>query len=541
MTTSNKHIYNIPNDIFIYILNPFLDSTSKFRLYTTSKHLSSLIPLTTIDSFTYNRKTNKLPTPNIFKHQNSYTFKVEKIIFEHAYKNIEFNLPASVKEIIYLAGFAFPNYVCDIAFPNISNSSITTLIFMQKANILNHSLKGLLPKTLKYLHLPRHFNRKLNPGDLPDGLQELIMSDMYTHEIIPGVFPASLKSLTFYSRQSLHTVVSGIFPENLEHLTIDCKYNGHIHVHIIEKNYPQKLLSLELLNNFSDVIDVSKLPRTLETLILEDCDIKQFTQGMLPPNLKKFVIGKYESLPFDKSMFPAFIEEIILIYWKLHEITKDTFPESLKILNLGCYNHCITNLPSQLEELHLSNYSLEFDLKLLPKTLKKLYFGPEWDYCVPPESLPTNLEVLHFSGGFNHSLSNVLVHCTKLKTLDLGVIFDRVILPGMLPSSLKHLTFSYAYNQPLDIKSLPENLHTLIMGESFDHPILHGVLPKSLRKLQLGGFFQQKLNNVALNEGLETFIISNPDSCISLQDLVLPTSINYFKVGNVVVLQKLNA
>jgi hypothetical protein len=517
MIPSNNHIHSIPNDISIYILNPFLDSASKFQLYTASKHLSSLIPLTTIDEFTYNRKTEKYPTPNIFKHRHNHTFKVNAITIYSAYNNLQLDIPSYVKDLFY---------VTDIPFPDISYSNVTKLVFAGDAIKITRSLKGLLPKTLEHLRLPDAFDQKLVPGDLPDTLEEFFMNSNYNHEIDPAVFPKSLKSLTFYYKQNIQTITPDFFPKDLKNLTIHWDPDTDEHIHINDQYYPSELITLKLDSNYSDTIDVALLPRSLKYLSVGGCMVKQFTKEMLPPNLKKFIIGDTALFTLDKSLFPTTLEDIQINLWNEHEITKDTFPEALKILHVGVgYDHLTIEFPEQLEELYLEGCNLKLKPGILPKTLQKLYFGDDWDHPLTKKTLPSSLKELYFGEKFTHSLSNALVHCTNLETLDLGIDFDQAIFPGMLPNSLKYLTFSSEYDQPLEINTLPENLHTLDMGESFDHPILPGVLPKSLRILELGECFNQELKDIALNEGLETLIINNDMDNHTIENQNLPASL----------------
>jgi hypothetical protein len=495
MITSNKHIHNIPNDVFIYVLNPLIDSTTKFKFYTASKHLSSLIPLTTIDSFTYTVKTRETPTPNIFKNQNSHTFKVEEVCFWTTIKDKSIDLPSCVKKV---------NFFINDLFPNLSNSNVKNITF---GNSFNHSLNGLLPKTLEILRVGHHFNKLICTGDLPNTLHELYLGDDYSYPLVPGLLPLSLKNLRFKYKQNYCIVTSKWFPPNLEHLYISWGFSSDPDIHIDDECYSSKLLTLELTNNYSDVIDVSKLPRTLESLTLADCKIKRFYKGMLPPILKKLFIGTNISLIFDKSMFPESLEEIILCHYT-YEITKDTFHDSLKKLKLGYgYNRPLRGLPNNLEKLIFLDYDYELLPNVLPNTLKHLHFTNEWNHPLSSEILPASLESIHFGEGYTQSLSNVLTHCYKLETLSLGVEFNQPLLPGMLPSSLKYLTLSYDYNKPLELKSLPENLLILQCGQAFNQPILPGVLPNSLKKLIVGSYFKQKLEKEILPKGLKVLVM----------------------------------
>jgi hypothetical protein len=467
-----------------------LDDENKINLYTSSKHLSTLIAHTCMNDY-YAFIEPKKSMPNILKDQpytNTFLIKNLKI-----FKSTnDFQLPKSIKHIIYSTDDPFPNlydtHVQSISFPYFS--------------IFDHSLNKLLPKFLKKLSLPHTFNSKL---DFPDTLEELIFesTSLYNHELI---LPKSLKILSIGKYYS-YPIKKDTFPSELVELTL---WNN---MHIDEQYYPSSLKSLKIFGEpHTQIIDVSKLPRSLEELSLLYCGMKQLTIASLPPNLKRFRLGTNYHYNLDKSLFPNSLEDIKLNEWNVHEISKDTFPPNLKMLCVGDdYNRIIHSLPDKLEQLSLECWNHKIHRGLLPDTLERIYFGDAYNQPILEHMLPSSLELVALGNDFNQSISNVFVHCYKLKSLSLGTEFNKPLLPGMLPSSLQHLFLSDNFDKTFTHKSLPENLETLDVGDLFDHPIELGILPSSLKELLLGPLYIQEFIQGALPEGLTNLYIGNPD------------------------------
>jgi hypothetical protein len=345
-----------------------INSIDKFNLYIASKHLSSLIPLTTIDEFVYNdEKSFKQITPNLFKDKHNHTFRVRTLLIERITKNVTFDLPSYIKEVIHKT--------VDI-FPDLFTSNVTKLSFVGPGGSYKRVLTGRLPQTLKSLHLPKWTNTLLSSNDLPNTLEELNINGGYCSDNNLIILPLSLKRLTLKFRcdQLDYKIASNFFPCNLQHLIIIWdNLNLKNTTHINEEWYPSNLLSLELHNNYKTIIDISKLPRTLEKLILPDFYTLPLVIGSLPPKLKILALG-YGKYTLDKSLFPACIEQISLKYWNAHDITTDTFPDTLKKLSLDYFfKKCILGIPSKLEELILDEYKHKLDPEILPSTLKILY------------------------------------------------------------------------------------------------------------------------------------------------------------------------
>jgi hypothetical protein len=486
-----NHIYTIPDDIFIHLLNDMLEDSSKVNLYLSSKHLARFIPHTILSTYTYNGRKQSMP--NILKdkpHKITFGIKCLRIL-----KTNYFQLPKSVKEVIYAAK--------ENTLPNLYESNVEKLSFGYTT--IKNSLYNLLPKSLKVLYLPIAFNEPLHPDDLPDTLEELHFDSCsnYYLDLIPGALPKSLKKLTIHSANSYLSPPKDVFPEGLIEITIGSN------TQINEECLPSSLKVLRIYGNNNNVLlDTSILPRSLEVLTI--CQMKQPIVNGLPPNLKRLAFDIDDTYTMHKSLFPVSLEYIGISGWYTKPITKDTFPPNVKLLTFDSdYRYNIQSLPDKLEELWLECKNNPLPRGFFPDTLRILYFDDSYNQPILEHMLPSSLEFIHFGEEFNQSISNVLVQCTNLKQLSFGHNFNKPLLPGMLPSSLKILYLSDRYNKSFSHKSLPENLKDLSTGDSFNKPIELGILPSSLKELTLGRSYSCDLIQGSLPEELESFRVMN--------------------------------
>jgi hypothetical protein len=469
---------NLTDDLCKYVLNTMLDYGSKHNFYLINKRFSTLIPHTFTNAYSYSGYDKSMP--NIFKHTNSHTFKIETLcIVQNTDIPLNVELSTHIKKIIYM---------CNNPFPDLSNNVHIEKLIFTNASTFNYPLNNLLPRCLKVLELNKSFNIKLNSGDLPKTLEELTFLN-YDHELYPNILPLSLKKL--YIQNYNYKITKDFFPPNLENLRI--YYNNYIN----ETYFPTKLKSLHLVGHFdyNIYVDIAQLPRTLESLKIYRYNIKQLVSNSLPPKLKEIELSVY-NYPLNKLLFPSTMESIDLSKWDDHFITQDTFPNHLKQLGLHfIYKYCIipNSLPEKLEELRIQNYWYKLEKNTLPSNLKLLQFEDAYNYPIPEKVLPPTLERIHLGYDYNHSISNVFTHCCKLKMLELGDAFNHPILPGMLPNSLESLRLPNAFNKSLKLKSLPDSLKYFYTGKKFNQSLLPGVLPKNLLGIGFGDNFNKYL------------------------------------------------
>lgn len=328
------------------------------------------------------------------------------------------------------------------------------------------------------------------------------------------------------------------FPQNLKIL----KYRGgkpHD-----SATLPSTLISLELSNIFTDIID--SIPSSLTYF---DSGTHCVSPDIIfPPSLTtlKIVEGEFSELP------PSITNLTLPYSYSSGEIPlpphlsslscgptilnnhMDIIPTSLTRLDLLRLNddqgYEFFTLPSLshftcLKELDL-HYSFNQSVEnMLPPSLTSLQFSDEFSRPLP--SLPISLTKLTTGYEFNHPIN----FPPNLKILAVREKFDNQL--HALPEGLTELHIGYKgrgflgkFNHPLT--SLPNSLTVLKIYGNFNQSI-NGVLPPCLRHLHLGGGFKQEINYSSLPSSL---------ICLSLLgdfnqniDGVLPENLQHLSLG----------
>ncbi|KAM9998262.1 hypothetical protein ACTFIY_007908 [Dictyostelium cf. discoideum] len=135
--------------------------------------------------------------------------------------------------------------------------------------------------------------------------------------------------------------------------------------------------------------------------------------------------------------------------------------------------------------LNSNNYSHSLESYDLPKSLKKIKFGNNWNDEINLKN--TNIETIIFSNKYNK----------KLKA-------------GDLPDSLKEIVFGFYYSQSLEIGSIPSQVEKITFGYLYDHPLEVGIIPSSCKILKLGGKYNYKfeVDKNVIPEGVEEIYFS---------------------------------
>ncbi|EFA82994.1 hypothetical protein PPL_03774 [Heterostelium album PN500] len=131
---------------------------------------------------------------------------------------------------------------------------------------------GCISEGIEYLHLGQIFNSKLQPGDLPNGIKTLFLSDCFSSVLVPDTIPNTVETLHF----------------------------GYYLVALQPNTLPSSLLSLSFWEYRHT-----------------------FTFGVIPPNLKRLVVGSVKySCDFDSNTIPSSIE-----YLKFRNISGTLQPD----------------------------------------------------------------------------------------------------------------------------------------------------------------------------------------------------------------------
>lgn len=130
-------------------------------------------------------------------------------------------------------------------------------------------------------------------------------------------------------------------------------------------------------------------------------------------------------------------------------------------------------------------------LHSLPKYLKSLTFGWEFDQLLEPGVLPDSIQYLKFGNWYKQPFTKDVLP-KSLKYLIFNGHFNCEFDKDVLPNGLKHLTLSVEYNQPFAANALPNSLKTLKFNETskYGHYFLKDALPNSLTELHVSHTFK---------------------------------------------------
>ncbi|EFA79151.1 hypothetical protein PPL_07976 [Heterostelium album PN500] len=161
------------------------------------------------------------------------------------------SIPPSIK-ILTLSQLPFP-----IDMPYLIPSGVTNL---NLGNVRDIDLKVLKYCSSILQLCVGGFNNKLNQGDLPETLDELILGFPFNRKIDEGVLPSSLKRLELGDVYS-YEIGPGILPHCLEYLKL-----GKLYQHTITKNTLPSTLHTLITYSF-DVIGVESVSHPLELTV----------------------------------------------------------------------------------------------------------------------------------------------------------------------------------------------------------------------------------------------------------------------------------
>ncbi|EFA75833.1 hypothetical protein PPL_10888 [Heterostelium album PN500] len=246
-------------------------------------------------------------------------------------------------------------------------------------------VKGSLPNSLEVLVFDIYFKQELLPGVLPDGLLSLTLNN-YPHEIQAGVFPDGLLSLTLNNYQ--HEIQAGVLPSTLKCLTLfDVPVKGVL-------RYSDESISWEDSVITKCYIPISWLQAISSLVSLESLDIyiskynkdeNVFNLKYLPPNLKFLDIT---------------IPSVIL---------KGTMPTSLKTLNLVDSRFNIDEIFPETLQYHFEFFDYENDRILnFPSNIKIDLLFISGELRESTISLPSGISSINIFSELSNSSSKII-------------------------------------------------------------------------------------------------------------------------------------
>jgi hypothetical protein len=121
---------------------------------------------------------------------------------------------------------------------------------------------------------------------------------------------------------------------------------------------------------------------------------------------------------------------------------------------------------------------------VLPQSLTHLIFSFNFQQIIDVNNIPKTLTHFTCHGPFYVQMMNQKSKLPKnIKHVTFGDDFDISLKSRILPKMLTHLTFGSKFNQYLDAGDLPQTLTHLTLGKAFNKQLSPGVLPSKLEHL----------------------------------------------------------
>ena len=370
-------------------------------------------------------------------------------IFEIGYKIVDDNTINVYKFTPEILDLIKTKYTRVYLYTDMGNNKFKNIIIPDK-----------LPANIKYLELVI-YDKPL--PELPDNLEELVITSVYFNHPLPESLPNSLINLKLST--SYNYPLPKILPPKLKYLELNGDFN-----HLLPK-LPDTLLSLNVNYNYKH--ELPELPNSLEKLIVYSKTIKPITK--FPSNLKILWLNENYNYPYVNSL-------------------------PLSLIDLTINNNCyLQELPSNLESLTL-HYKFDSPLPLLPITLKHLYLHMQYNHVLP-EPLPVHLETLYMGALYSHSLDNLpqgLLKLTVVGQIDMNTIYELKTPLDNLPNTIITLDILCKYNHSLDM--LPDSIETLNII-FYDKKI--NKLPANLKKIIISTTYKYKKDLLILKPDLD--------------------------------------
>jgi hypothetical protein len=350
------------------------------------------------------------------------------------------SIPESVKTIMFEGGYyAEHASECD-GF----NQSIDDETFPKKLEVLkfmggkfNQFLyEGIFPNTLRELELSNFFKLPITKGVLPESLVKLRINSDYEHSL-KGILPKSLKVLILKGNFRNKQFESGEIPEGIEKLTISMHRANHqpipddlipksvkvLHLDNVNRLYwkdgffPEGLEMLNLRDWAREEDGVFEfkgdiLPSTLKDLYMKVIGAVNFEENCIPDGLKKFHLYCHSEIRGYQRILPNSVEVLEMEIMGIIVKEEFRYPTSLRELSITGFYKNLNHLPNTIEKLILKNTSYGMEKGYIPESVRylKMIFVPGWEMDMTPSSL----EYLETDG------MNYAIHRDRIpKTLNL--------------------------------------------------------------------------------------------------------------------------
>ncbi|KAM9980127.1 hypothetical protein ACTFIZ_006393 [Dictyostelium cf. discoideum] len=215
--------------------------------------------------------------------------------------------------------------------------------------------------------------------------------------------------------------------------------------------------------------------------------------------------NKIEKL-FFKVYRNCYLRDIIFNHLRIYNENKNKNFKNCKELKQYSQKHYITNLTIIKDEPDDEDFYDNFSIISL-LDIECLTLSNNFSHLIESYDLPKSLKKIKFGNNWNHEIN---LKNTNIETIILGNNYNRKIKAGNLPDSLKEIVFGYYYSQPLQIGSIPSKVEKITFGYFYDFPLGVGIIPSSCKILKLGGKYNHKfeVGKNVIPEGVEEIYFS---------------------------------
>ena len=317
----------------------------------------------------------------------------------------------------------------------------------------------------------------------------MLIPDTVTHLTLPGnngpfVFPRHLKALRFPPEFEFSGPMTGL-PISLEELHLPSRFNGDLNL----SGYAA-LRSLNINGSFNGLLNLSGCTSMTKAEFPHAFN-HEVSVDMLPPLLTHLTLGDNQRSPISSLPCSLLVLQIgntfndtLLIAWPpgLEELKFD--------VQLGIFDRHISPLPPSLKLLHMSCL-----MRNVPSAegLVKLVLGRCFNFPIDFSETLRCLEELTFGYSFNHPISRdngVSLLPRNLKKLFFGNDFDIEITEMGLPKNIQEIEFGYRFNSALSPNCFPGTVRRIRFGESFNRDLSYGTFPSTLKALEVHAVFR---------------------------------------------------
>ncbi|KAM9959697.1 hypothetical protein ACTFIR_000788 [Dictyostelium discoideum] len=208
------------------------------------------------------------------------------------------------------------------------------------------------------------------------------------------------------------------------------------------------------------------------------------------------------SIPILSYVINCYLRDIIFNHLRIYNENTNKIFKNCQELRQYSQKHYIINLTIIEDEDLYDNFSILSLLDIECLTLNNNYSHPIESY-----DLPKSLKKIKFGNNWNHGIN---LKNSNIETIIFANNYNKKLKAGDLPDSLKEIVFGYYYSQCLEIGSIPSQVEKITFGYLYDHPLEVGIIPSSCKILKLGGKYNHKfeVGKNVIPEGVEEIYFS---------------------------------